>query len=71
MALDIDAVIIGAHYGKGSRGAGADGDLYSEFTMGLRVPGSANSPPRFISFCRSAPALGNTVLCKPVWLLCK
>lgn len=46
---DIDAVIVGAHYGTGRRG----GQL-SEWTLGLGLGSRADGKPptEFITFCR-------------------
>ena len=58
IALDMDAVVMAVQYGKGSRGAGADGDLFGEFIMGLRTSRGRSSAHRFVSFCRRAPHAG-------------
>ena len=52
--LDMDAVVIGVCFGKNRRGAGADGKLYSEYIMALRIKDSEFSDHKFLSFCRRA-----------------
>ena len=56
-ALDIDAVVIAAWHGAGSRGQGTTGERLSEFLMALALPQKGSEELHFASFCRSAPFL--------------